>query len=101
MQEHKQVHKYTYLHNTNVYFSIPQKKKMYICTCICIWVCIPPNTPNIVVYTPETQNSLVSIQIHLYPSIRLPSTPSQQHKAWNDLIYNTISLATDSAFDTY
>lgn len=24
MQEHKKVHKYTYLHNTNVYFSIPQ-----------------------------------------------------------------------------
>jgi len=58
-------------------------------------------TPHIVVYAQETQNSLVSIQIHLYPSIRLPSTLSRQHKAWNDLIYNTISLATDFAFDKH
>jgi len=92
--------------NTNncVNFAAPEingtAKQCFICVHAYAYVCAF-QTPHIVVYAQETQNSLVSIQIHLYPSIRLPSTLSRQHKAWNDLIYNTISLATDFAFDTH
>lgn len=93
--------------NNCVNFAVPEINGTVKQNCICVhayaYVCAfqLDNAPHIVVYAPETQNSLVSIQIHLYLSIRLPSTLSRQHKAWNDLIYNTISLATDFAFDTH
>lgn len=45
--------------------------------------------------TPYYQSKSIYTRLLDYPAL------SQQHKAWNDLIYNSISLATDSAFDTH